>query len=92
MTDASTTRALPLCWDETKSPEHQLVNQRGSRHRGVERDEQESGHLQSVIFSIDVQDREHDQVSKTEGNDATETDAAIPEHGSQRNIPDRTYE
>src|SRR5260370_4401653 len=83
---------VTLRWDETKRAEYQLDNQRGSRHRGVESDEQESGHLQSVIFAIDVQDRENDQIGKHECDRAAKTDTAAPEHRRQWNSPDRAYE
>src|SRR6266849_6719708 len=83
---------VTLSRDETKSPEYQFNNKCGTRHCGVESDEQESGHLQPVILAIDVQDRENDKISEDERDDATETDAAIPEHSSQRNVPDRAYE
>lgn len=33
----------------------------------------------------------YDQIGKNEGDNAAETDAAIPEYRSQRNIPDRAY-
>ncbi len=79
-------------WDETKSPEYQLNNQRGTRHRAIESSKQEAGHLQSVVLAINVQDRKNDQIGKDERDHATETDAAIPEHRGQRNIADRAYE
>jgi hypothetical protein len=69
---------VTLCGNETQSPEYQFDNKRRARHRRVEGDEQKSSHLQPVIFAIDVQDPENDQISKDECDQATETDAAVP--------------
>src|SRR5258707_8726635 len=57
---------VALCRDETKSPEYQFDDQRGTRHRRIEGDKQEAGHLQSVIFAVDVQDRENNQIGEDE--------------------------
>src|SRR5216684_3113485 len=83
---------VPLGGDKTEHPEYQLDNQRRSSHRSVERREQKGSHLQSVVFAIDIQNRKDDQIGEDERDHATETDSAVPQYGSQRNIPDRAYE
>src|SRR5882724_2204978 len=84
--------SVPLCRDKTEGPEYQLDNQRCRSHRRVEGNKQKAGHPPSVVFTIDVQDRKNDQIGEDEGDHATEADAAIPQYGSQRNIPDRANE
>src|SRR5258708_32691728 len=67
--------SVTLSRDLPQGAEYQFDNKRGTRHRCVERDEQEAGHLQPVILAIDVQDRETDQIGEDERDHATETDA-----------------
>src|SRR5258708_6135074 len=84
--------SVPLCRDKTEGPEYQFDNQRRRSHRRVEGDKQEAGHPPSVVFAIDVQDRENDQIGEDERDYTTETDAAVPKDSSQRNISNRANE
>src|ERR1700751_5568098 len=58
--------------DEIEGAEHAIDNRCSNRHRDIEGDKQERGHLQSIIFSVDVQNRQNDQVRENEGDDTAE--------------------
>ena len=46
----------------------------------------------AVVLPVDVQDREDDQVGEDEGDHAAEADAAVPQHGGERDVADGAHE
>lgn len=64
--------------DEVKQREEAFYQITGYHYSCVERSEQETGHSPTVIFGVDANDWEDDEICKNEADDAAETDAAIP--------------
>jgi hypothetical protein len=58
----------------------------GCHHRSIEGDQKKDCHPQTVILAIDVQHRQHDQVSQDEGEHAAKTDTAVPQDRRERDI------
>ena len=63
-------------------------DERGPRHRNVENPNNEDGCFPAVIFSVDVDDRQHDEIGVDKGDHAAEADPAVPKHCGERNIAD----
>ena len=77
---------------EADELEQEVDDQPGGSHRGVEGHEQERGHTPAVVLAVDVEDRQDDQVGEDERDHAAETDPAVPQHGSERDVADRAHE
>jgi len=72
--------------------ERKLDHEPGDHHGSIRGRKEEEHHPNAVVLAVDVQDRHHDQIREDERDDAAEADAAIPQHGSQRHVPDRAHE
>src|SRR5438270_10579 len=72
---------VSLCWHKSHSLEDQLNDKCCGCHRSVHGSEQKYADTQAVIFSVNVQDRQHDQIGVDERQYAAEAAAAIPQHG-----------
>src|SRR5207249_3452975 len=83
---------LTLMGNQTKDAKYSFNYHGSCRHRDIKRDKQEGGHLQSVVFAVDVEDWQHDQVGEDEGEHAAEADAAVPQYGGERDVADRADE
>jgi len=70
----------------------ELHQERGSGHRYVKTHQQEGTDFQAVVLPINIEDWQHDQVSKQEGNDPAKADASIPKDCREWHISYRTNE
>src|SRR4029077_3588102 len=66
--------------------EKQFNQERCDDHGDIKDADDEASDFPAIILAVDVDDGQHEQVSVNERDDATEADAAVPKHCSQRNI------
>ena len=72
--------------------EHAVDDQRGDRHRHEHHRDEQRREPAAVVLPVGVDDRDDDQVGEDERDHAGERDAAAPEHGRERDVPDRADE
>src|SRR5579875_1570401 len=75
-----------------KSRKQELHRVASSSHGEIEGDEDKAHDLPAIIFAIDIQDRNNDQVGKNEADHAAKADPATPQHGSQWYVANRAHE
>ena len=81
----------PFVGNEMQKTEYELDCQRRCGHGKIKGESQECRHLQSVVFAIDIENGQYDEIGEEEGDHAAEADAAAPQHGCQRNVAYRAY-
>src|ERR1051326_8568136 len=69
---------VPVLWDDPKRRKEELDNIARSGHRHIEGDQNIAHDLPAIIFAVDVQKRQNDQISKNEADHATEAYAPFP--------------
>src|ERR1043166_7565393 len=78
-----------MLWDKAEQLKQQFNDQRRARHREIKAADNKPGHFPAIVLSIDVDDRQDNQIGVNKCDHAAETDAAVPEHGRERDIADR---
>ena len=69
--------------DDPKRRKQELDHIASSSHRDVEGDENVAHDLPSIIFAVNVQNRQNDQIGKDEADDSAKADPTMPEHRCQ---------
>src|ERR1043166_7872772 len=75
--------------NESEPLKPELDDERRGCHRQVERSENEPHHSRAVVLSVNVENRQHDEIGEDERDYAAEADSAVPEHRRTRNVADR---
>src|SRR5438067_7423927 len=79
-------------WNESEAAENKIYDNSRENHRHIKNPSNPGRGTHAVIFCIDNDDRNDDQVCVNKRNHAAETDAMSPEQTSQRNVADGTDE
>src|SRR6266566_2446047 len=78
--------------DQSQRLEKEFNQERCEDHGDIKDADNEASDFPPVILSINVYNREHEEVGINERDDAAEADAAVPKHCSQRNVAHGTNE
>jgi hypothetical protein len=79
-------------WDQPRRTERELNNIARQSHRGIEDHKQHCRDLRAVVASVDVQDRQNDQVSEDEGHNTAEAGSSVPQYRRQGHVAHGTDE
>src|SRR6266536_2967710 len=83
---------VTILWDDPKRRKQELDDIASGSHSDIEGHENIAHHLPSIIFAVDVQNGQNDQIGKDEADDPAEADPTPPEHGCQWHVAHRTNE
>src|SRR5258707_11904230 len=77
---------VAVLWDNPQRGKQELDHIAGSSHCHIECHENVTHDLPSVVFAVDVQDRQNDQICKDEADHTAKANSTAPQHGGQRHI------
>src|SRR5579884_1850138 len=80
---------VAVLWHKAQRLEEDFDDIARQYHRDVECHQNVAHNLPAIVFAVDVEDGQDNQIGKDEADNASETDAAAPENRRQRHIADR---
>jgi hypothetical protein len=80
----------PFLWNEMEDFEKCFDSKRCRCHGNIEDPQQECADAESIVFAVDVEDREHDEIGEKERNHPAKAYPPISEHRCERDIANGT--